>query len=280
MRAISGTTTVVGIVGYPVAHSLSPAIHNAAFAAAGLEWLMIPLPVAPDDGALIVPAIRSLGLAGAAVTMPHKEVVSNSVDALDPAAQALKSVNTIVVEQGGRTVGYSTDGAGFVASLLAGGADVAGRRVVIVGAGAAARSVVDALGRSDCASIEIVNRTAESARFAAGLAPMASAVDEVDAGDCLARADVIVNATSVGMASDENPIPPGVLHDDQIVVDLVYHPRETALLREARRVGAVTIDGLGMLVHQAALQHRLWTGNTADLASMWDAADAALQQRR
>ncbi len=277
---ISGSTTVVGVVGHPVSHSLSPTIHNAAFAASGLDWVMVPMSVAPQDGSAIVAAIRTLGLAGAAVTMPHKQAVASSVDALDPAAEALNSVNTVVVRDGAQSVGYSTDGAGFVASLLANGTDLAGRRVAVVGAGAAARSVIDALGRSGCSSIQIMNRTLDSARIAAGLAPMASVVDMVEARECLSGADVIVNATSVGMGSDEIPVAGDVLHSDHTVVDLVYHPRETALLREARRVGAATIDGVGMLVHQAALQHHLWTGAAPDLDIMWDAANAALQQRR
>jgi shikimate dehydrogenase len=279
-REISGSTTVVAVVGHPVSHSLSPTIHNAAFAASGLDWVMVPMPVAPHDGSAIVAAIRTLGLAGAAVTMPHKQAVAGSVDILDPAAGALDSVNTIVMQDDARTVGYSTDGAGFVASLLASGTGLDGCRVVVVGAGAAARSVIDALGRTGCSSIQVMNRTPEAAQIAAGLAPMASVVDIVEARDCLSGADVIVNATSVGMGSDESPVAAGVLHSDHTVVDLVYHPRETALLREARRVGAAAIDGVGMLVHQAALQHRLWTGATPDLDVMWDAANAALQQRR
>lgn len=280
MSSISGATTVVGVVGDPVSHSLSPAIHNAAFTSAGLDWVMVPLPVAAAAGASIVDAIGALGLAGVAVTMPHKQAVARSVDILDPAAEALDSVNTVVVGEDGQTVGHSTDGAGFIDSLLSSGADPRGRHVVIVGAGAAARSVIDALGRAGCESIGVVNRTHDSAVVAARLAPMATAILAADAVDVVARADVVVNATSVGMGSDECPVPAVALSADQIVVDLVYHPLETALLRAARRVGAVAIDGLGMLVHQAALQHRLWTGGTADLAAMRDAAHAGLQRRR
>lgn len=280
MSGINGATTVVGVIGDPISHSLSPVIHNAAFGSAGLNWVMVPLAVQAADGASIVDAVRTLGLAGVAVTMPHKQVVARSVDILDPAAEALESVNTIVVGEGGQIVGYSTDGAGFVESLMQAGVDPAERRVVVLGAGAAARSVIDALGRKHCDSIGVVNRSYDAAVTAARLAPMGTAVEVADAAGALSTADIVVNATSVGMGSDESPVPPGVLTSGQTVVDLVYHPLETALLHEARRVGAVAVDGLGMLVHQAALQHRLWTGMTADLVSMREAANAALQQRR
>lgn len=280
MSGIDGATTVVGVVGDPISHSLSPVIHNAAFESAGLDWVMVPLPVAAADGASIVGAVRTLGLAGVAVTMPHKLTVARSVDILDPAAEALESVNTVVMGERGRSVGYSTDGAGFVDSLIQAGVDPAGRRVVVLGAGAAARSVIDALGRSRCQWIGVVNRSSDRAVSAARLAPMGTAIAMADATGELQSADVVVNATSVGMGSDESPVSPGVLTSGQIVVDLVYHPLETALLREARQAGAEAIDGLGMLVHQAALQHRLWTGQTADLVAMRAAANAALQRRR
>jgi len=145
---------VAALIGHPVGHSLSPALHRAAFAAAGLDWEYVAFDVAPGSATAALDAVRVLGIAGLSVTMPHKSDVAAAVDALDPAAAALRSVNTVVRAPGGRLVGHSTDGAGFVASLEASGVTVAGTRIAILGAGGAARSVVDALGRCGAADAQ------------------------------------------------------------------------------------------------------------------------------
>ena len=142
MGEITATTRTVGVIGSPVRHSLSPALHNAAFAASGLDWRMLAFEVAPGQGAAAVAAMRALGIGGLAVTMPHKADVADAVDELDPAARALRSVNTVVLRDDGTTVGASTDGAGFVDSLTAAGYLVAGRRVVVVGAGVSGTQAV------------------------------------------------------------------------------------------------------------------------------------------
>lgn len=268
---------VAGVIGSPVAHSLSPALHRAAFAASGLDWVYGAFEVAPGQAAAALDAMRVLGLVGLSVTTPHKEDVAAAVDVLAPAAAALRSVNTVVVDDAGHLVGHSTDGDGFVASLRASGVEVAGMTVALLGAGAAARSVIDALGRAGAADIAVVNRTASRAAAAAELAPMARVGTTADVG----RADVVVNASTVGMddpgalAIDDV----GVLHEGQVVADLVYLPLDTALLRAARAAGAVAVDGLGMLVHQAVSQQELWTGHRPDPGVLRTAAEAELAGR-
>jgi shikimate dehydrogenase len=270
---------VAAVIGSPVRHSLSPAIHNAAFAAAGLDWVYVAFEVAPGQAVDALDAMRTLGLAGLSVTMPHKEAVAAAVDRLDPAASALAAVNTVVVDRHGALVGHNTDGAGFVDSLRAdGGVEPRGRRVVVLGAGGAARAVVDALARAGASEVVVVNRTAARAEVAAALAgPVGRVGSAVDVSD----ADVVVNATSVGMAGvgadAELAVDPDRLRAGQVVVDLVYHPLDTPLLRAARAAGAVGVDGLGMLVHQAALQQLLWTGHSPDVAVMRAAALAELR---
>jgi shikimate dehydrogenase len=273
--AISGQTRLAAVIGSPVRHSLSPALHNAAFAAAGLDWRFVALEVAAGAGAEAVAAMRVLGIGGLAVTTPHKADVAAAVDEVDAAAAALRSVNTVVLRDDGSTFGASTDGDGFVDSLRASGCEPAGARVVVLGAGGAARSIVDALGRAGVEDLVIVNRSQERAEACAALAP----VGRVGTLDQLADADVLVNATSVGMGEDESPVPAGVLRGGLTVADIVYHPLETVLLRAAADAGARTVDGLGMLVHQAARQQVLWTGLAPDPGVIRHAAEAELTDR-
>lgn len=273
---ISGATRVAAVIGSPVRHSLSPALHNAAFAQLGLDWVYVALHVDAGRAGDAMRAMRVLGLGGLSVTMPHKEDVAAAVDSLDPAAAALRSVNTVVPQPDGSLRGYSTDGAGFVASLEAAGESVAGRSVVVLGAGGAARAIVDALARSGAARIAVVNRTATSAEAAASLA---GAVGAVGAAGEVRDADLVVNATSVGMGSSDLPCDASLLHAGQVVADIVYHPRRTALLHAAAAVGARTVEGLGMLVHQAVLQQRLWHGATPSAEVMTAAAERELAAR-
>lgn len=273
---ITGATTVAAVIGSPVRHSLSPALHNAAFEAAGVPWVYVAFDVAHGDASHALDAMRALGIGGMSVTMPHKEMVAANVDELDPAAAALRSVNTVVRTPQGALKGYSTDGAGFVASLAEAGVEVVGRSVVVLGAGAAARAVIDALARAGATTVTVVNRSVDRAQEAAALAGSAGRVGVVDD---VTAADVVVNATSVGMASDDLPLDAAMLRSGQVVADLVYHPLETALLAAARAGGAIGVDGLGMLVHQAALQQELWLGVKPDTAVMRAAALRELATR-
>ena len=273
---ISGATRLAAVIGSPVHHSLSPALHNAGFAATGADWVYAAFEVAAGCAGGALDAMRVLGLGGLSVTMPHKEDVARLVDELDPAAAVLCSVNTVLPIGDGRLRGYSTDGAGFVASLLANDVDVADRTVCVLGAGGAARAIVDALARAGAASITVINRSRDRAEAAASLA---AGVGVVGRQQDVARCDVVVNATSIGMGSRDMPCDPSMLRRDQVVADIVYHPRDTALLEAGRAVGAKTVEGLGMLVHQAVVQQQLWTGASPDPAVLWAAAEQELGSR-
>ena len=274
---ITGATRVAAVIGSPLRHSLSPALHNAAFTQLGLDWVYAAFEVSPGEAQAALDAMRTFRLGGLSVTMPHKEAVAGAVDSLDPAAAALRSVNTVVPQADGSLKGYSTDGAGFVASLAAAGVAVAGRQVCVLGAGAAARSIIDELARDGAARIAVVNRTTGAAEEAAVLA---GAIGVVGSATDVGEAEIVINATSLGMVADDVPCDPSVLHAGQVVADIVYHPRETALLRAARAAGAVTVEGLGMLVHQAALQQQLWHGHLPDVAVMMAAAERELAARQ
>jgi shikimate dehydrogenase len=279
------TTQVAAVIGDPVEHSLSPVLHNAAFAALGLDWVYVALPVAVGQVGAAVAGMRSLGLAGLSVTMPHKAAVAAEMDELSPTATQLGVVNT-VIRRGSVLVGDSTDGAGLLAALRADhGWQPDGRRCVVLGNGGAARAVIVALAGAGAAKVSVVARRPEAAAMAAALAGPAGEVTSIDAvGD----ADLIVNATSVGMTGSgparDHDLP---LHLDrsrlgggQLVVDLIYAPPETPLLAAARLAGARVANGLGMLIHQAALQFRLWTGQDPPIEVMSAAAAIALGQGR
>ena len=274
---ITGSTRVAAVIGAPVRHSLSPALHNAAFEQLGLDWVYVAFHVQHGQAQHAIDAMRALGLGGLSVTMPHKESIAHCVDVLDAASIALDSVNTVVAQADGTLMGCSTDGAGFIASLARSGVDVAGRSVCLLGAGGAARAIADALGRNGAAAVSVVNRTPATAETTAALA---GSVGVVGTSDDVREAHIVVNATSVGMGSDDLPCDPALLHGGQVVADIVYHPRDTALLRAARAAGATTVDGLGMLVHQAALQQQWWHGTLPDIAIMTAAAERELAARR
>ena len=275
MSRVSAATRIAGVIGDPVRHSLSPAIHNAAFAEAELDWVFLAFEVADGEAAIAVAGARALGVDGLSVTMPHKATVIEALDRLTPTAERLGAVNAIVRE-GTRFVGHSTDGAGLVDSLAFDeGFAVEGTRAVVVGAGGAARAVVLALADAGASEIVIVNRTAANAERAAALAGTAG---RVGTEDDVRTADLVVNATPLGMIGnvDQAAIDPSLFHTNQLVVDLVYSPPITPTIRAARAAGAHAIGGLGMLVHQAALAFTLWTGQDAPLPAMSAAAISAL----
>lgn len=264
---ISGQTTVAAVIGDPVAHSLSPALHNAAFEAAGLDWVYVALPVPAGRAAAAVDAMRTMGLGGLSVTMPHKDEVAAAADERSDAVEALGAANCLVPLSDGRVRAENTDGAGFLAGLRD-DADftVDGRRVAVIGAGGAARAVIQACASAGASAITVVNRTADRAAAAAALGGPVARVGE--AAD-VATADLVVNATSIGMGADRSmPCAPEVLHGGQLVVDLVYEPIETAWLAAARNAGIEAHGGLSMLVGQAAAAFTLWTGMDAPVAAM------------
>ena len=280
--APTGTTKVCGVIGDPVSHSLSPVLHNAAYAALGLDWVYVAFAVATGNGAEAVAAMRALGLVGLSVTMPHKESIARYADEVSDDVVALGAGNTL------RWVGTNiraetTDGPGCISALREAGVDPTGKRVMVLGAGGAGRAVVLALAREGAKEIVVVNRTPERARAAVALTGAIGRVGSADEAD---RCDVVINATSVGMAKSSDGIPvdravidPARLGPGQVVNDLVYHPLVTPLMAMAAERGSIVVGGLGMLLHQAALQFRFWTGESAPIDAMRAAVSAELARR-
>jgi shikimate dehydrogenase len=298
---IDGHTQLVGLIGWPVEHSMSPAMHNAAFEALGLNWRYAPLPVVPRHVEAAVRGLSALGLRGANVTVPHKRAVIPALDLIAPDAQALGAVNTIVVERetdsGARLRGHNTDAAGFIGALRGGGCEPEGTRAVVVGAGGAARAVVFGLMETGAEEILVLNRTLERAqalvadlgesppsgarhRSPSALRALALTSDALIAS--AGAAHLLVNTTPVGMWPhtersiwpDSAPIPSRLT-----VFDLVYNPLETRLLRQAHRSGARGVQGLGMLVRQGALSFKMWTGVEPPVQVMRAACERCLRSR-
>jgi shikimate dehydrogenase len=272
--APTGSTRVAAVIGDPIAHSLSPVIFNAAFEAARLDWVFVAFRVPAGDTRRAFDGIRATGIGGVSVTMPHKDAACALVDELTPEASALGAVNC-VVNRDGTLVGHNTDGDGLLSALAADGVGLSGERVVVLGAGGAARSVIAALGRAG-AEVVVVNRSADKAEAAAALGGARCSVGSLADVE---KASRVVNATSVGMGGDGLPVPVEMLGSPEIVVDLVYHPVDTPLLRAARERGARAMDGVAMLVHQAGLAFTLWTGVEAPVDKMNTAARGALAAR-
>jgi shikimate dehydrogenase len=272
---MDGETILTAVMGWPIAHSLSPAMHNAAFEALGMNWRYVPLPVRPGQVGAAIEGLKALGFRGCNVTVPHKEAVIPHLDHIPPRVAAFGAVNTLILdraEDGSCTIsGENTDVQGFVHALRQGGFDPRGRRVLVVGAGGAARGVIYGLCGAGAEAITVLNRTPARGRaLVADLA--AQARDTALHADALTRetlirqageVELLIQTTTVGMwphagASiwpDDLALPAHLA-----VCDLVYRPIETKLLRQARTAGAMTIDGLGMLIGQGALSFEMWTG--------------------
>ncbi len=269
---LSAATAVVGVMGDPVSHSLSPLLHNTAFAAMGLDWVSVGFPVPAGRAGDALVGAGALGIRGLSVTMPHKDAVTAVVDRRSPAVDLLGAVNCLVREDDG-WFGDNTDGPGFVASLRRRHFDPAGTRCLVVGAGGAARAVIAGLAGAGAGEVIVVNRSPERAETAAALAGAAGRVGlGSDAGSC----HLVVNATPLGMDGTGQgdtawPVDPALLHTGQVVVDLVYHPWSTPWMEAARSRGARVTNGVGMLVHQAALQLARWTGTDPPVEAMWAA---------
>lgn len=275
------------VLGYPIGHSLSPAMHNAAFGATGLEAIYLPWAVPPEGLAEAVGALRRIeNLLGANVTVPHKEAILALVDEVDAGARRLGAVNTLVV-RGGRLTGYNTDAEGFALALREeAGFDPEGRSALILGAGGGARAVAFALADGGIARLAILNRgprrgedLAEQVRGCRpGLEVKAWALHDTGGpARFLGRCDLLVNCTPVGLRAEDPPLVPGFpLAGGCLVCDLIYSPPETPLLRRAREAGCRSLNGLGMLLYQGAAAFQLWTGIRAPVAAMRRALGEAL----
>ena len=287
---VKGTTRVVGVIGHPVAHSASPQMHNAAFGALGMDWVYVAFDVLPGEVRKALEGIKALGMRGINVTVPHKGEAFTSVDLLTPEAEATKAVNTVVVEEG-KSVGYNTDVYGFKRALMEAGLRPLPEKVVLLGAGGAARAVAYALGTSEgVEEVVVLNRTEERAEGLAeemerrtGRRFLPGPLTEDALVEALDGAGLLVNATSVGMHPDvdSSPLPSAeVLRPGLWVYDIVYVPPKTKLVRQAEGRGARAMGGTDMLVYQGARAFRLWTGLEPPVEVMRRALLEALGVRR
>jgi shikimate dehydrogenase len=268
---------LAGVIGWPVEHSLSPTIHNAAFAALGMDWAYVPLPVEPGSLRAAVGGLAALGFRGANVTMPHKSESATLADELSDDARRLAAVNTLVLA-GGRVQGHNTDAPGFDRFLRRdAGFDPAGRSALVFGAGGVARAVALALAGGGASRLTVAVREASrAAALRAAVEGSGVAVETVPFDDAGAiRADLVINATPLGADGVTAP-PIPALEPGTLVVDLLYRPVSTPLQLAARAAGAEAFGGLGLLLHQAALSFELWTGTPAPLEAMSAAALVAM----
>lgn len=279
---------LTGLLGWPVSHSRSPAMHNAAFQAAGIAGVYVPMPVPPDRIEAAVRGLVALGFRGANVTIPHKQTVIPFLDEISPAARAIGAVNTIAVRENGRLCGDNTDAPGFLADLVAQDIrlpELVAGGALILGAGGSARAIVYALATAGIPILLAARRSEQAQHLLADLLPHLPSSARLHAltpgpapdfsGMLRSLAPsaprLIVNCTPLGMSSrvDASPWPDDApFRRDQIVYDLVYNPPETRLLAQARAAGARGLNGLGMLLHQGALAWEQWVGRPAPLAAM------------
>lgn len=264
---MNGRTHLVGILGWPVAHSKSPAMHNAAFKSLNLNWAYVPLPVRDNLAAAIV-GLSACGFRGANVTVPYKEEAARLVDTISDDAEAIGAVNTLVFREDGSVHGENTDAPGFLAHLDAEKISLNGKRAIVIGAGGAARGIIFALIKGGASEVSIINRTKERAdELASQFGVRAVAWSDEAFGEA-EQADLIINTTSLGL-SESDVLPWSArakFASSQVVYDLIY--KRTPLLRKAQTEGARAIGGAGMLLWQGALAFEMWTSQKAPIAVM------------
>ncbi|MFC2122624.1 shikimate dehydrogenase [Bacteroidota bacterium] len=268
-RNLTGKTKLCGLIGDPVEHTMSPAMHNAAFAKMGLDFVYVPFRVKPEDLTQAVAGMKALNIRGLNVTIPHKVAIISLLDELDSLAEKIGAVNT-VVNDSGILQGFNTDAIGFLEALTQRGVEPKGKRVVVLGAGGAGRAASFVLAERG-AHLLILNRRQElgwaeelagQLTQAFGQEVRAMELTDGNLAQALEGAYILVNATSVGMTpnTDETPVSADMLRPSLVVFDVVYNPVKTKLMRQAEQIGAQTISGLEMLVWQGALAFELWTG--------------------
>jgi shikimate dehydrogenase len=276
---ISGKTRVCAIIGDPVEHSLSPVMHNAAFKILGLNLVYVAFIVTRNELRDAISGARSLGLQGLNVTMPHKNAVINYLDEIDSTARAIGAVNTILNEEG-RLIGYNTDGIGAMKALQENGISSDGKKMLLLGAGGAARAIAYQAAQ-EVEELVILNRTSEKTEILTEFlhrefdkkvkgGALSSEILEEEVEDT----DILVNATSVGMLPDvsRSLVPKSSLRADLCVMDIIYNPLETKLVRDAKVVGAKVVSGLEMLIYQGAVSFEIWTNCPAPVKVMREAA--------
>ncbi|CAM4464658.1 shikimate dehydrogenase [Paenibacillus endophyticus] len=280
---IDSNTLLFGVIGNPIRHSKSPIMMNRAFRETGINGVYTAFHVTSDRIADFAAGVRAMGIRGVNVTIPHKLDIMSVLDEIDASAQAIGAVNTIVNEEG-RLIGYNTDGIGYVRSLKEEAErELAGKRIVVIGAGGASRGIVYALANERPARITISNRSLDRAQELA--------VSLQDAADIIAithhelqaaceEADIVINTTSVGMFPniEETPVNASWLKQDAVASDLIYNPLKTKFLLEAEQRGCRIHGGLGMFIYQGAYAFEYWTGQPAPAAAMRETVLASLQQ--
>lgn len=269
LSVINGKTRAYGIIGNPVSHSFSPKMHSSAFAAVGFNGVYLPFPIEEKDLPRLLDAFALLQVQGFNVTVPYKEKIIPYLDDLTDEARTLGSVNTVWRDQG-RWKGHSTDGPGLVRGLLVRGWELEGKRVQLLGAGGSGKAAAFSLLKAGVAYLQISNRTQEKAQALADQLAGIFGPKRVGVG-LEGRFDLLVNATSLGLSSDESPLEAAQLPRFGRIYDLIYNPPETRLLKEAKALGLETENGLSMLLYQGVEAFELWTGKKAPVQVMQEA---------
>ncbi|MBM7660759.1 shikimate dehydrogenase [Bacillus mesophilus] len=265
-----------GVIGDPIAQSMSPDMHNSSFKALGLEATYKAFHVTPERLESALEGVRGLGMGGLNVTIPHKVSVMKFLDEIDPLASKIGAVNTVVNENG-KLIGYNTDGMGYVTSLkeILQEKSLENSSILLIGAGGAARAIYFSLLEEGVKQLDIANRTVENARTIINGQPssLSKAMGLLEAENDLHAYDVIINTTSIGMYPNKDDIPLSLhnIKSSTIVSDIIYNPLETRWLQEARAKGAITQNGVGMFVFQGALAFEKWTGIYPDIDIMRNA---------
>lgn len=281
---IDSNTVLFGVIGNPIRHSKSPIMMNRAFQETGINGVYAAFHVTSDRVADFAAGVRAMGIRGVNVTIPHKLDIMSVLDEIDAGAQVIGAVNTIVNEDG-RLIGYNTDGIGYVRSLKEEAEpELAGKRIVVIGAGGAARGIVYAISNENPANITIANRSIERAKELTDAFQDKCDIQAIENDQLQAacqQADIIINTTSVGMFpnTDDTPVDAAWLKPGAVASDLIYNPIKTKFLQEAERHGCRTHGGLGMFIYQGAYAFEYWTGQPAPVAAMRETVLTALQSK-
>ena len=272
---ITGKTRICGVIGEPIEHTLSPIMHNAAFQTLGLDYVFLAFRVKTADVEDAASGIRALNIRGLNVTMPHKTAIIKHLDRVDLSAQIVNSVNTILNKEN-LLFGFNTDGVGALKALKENGVELKGRKVLLLGAGGAARAIAYALAK-EADELAVLNRTVKQAQALAKLLEKAcnkkiasGSLSPSDIQSNLQDSDILINATAIGMKPkpDESPVAPKLLRKNLAVMDIVYNPLETKMVKDAKAAGATVISGVEMLIHQGAASFEIWTGKSAPVEVM------------
>jgi shikimate dehydrogenase len=282
---ISGKTRVCGVIGDPIEHTLSPIMHNAAFNALKLDYSFLAFKVKPAELENAANGMRALNIRGLNVTMPHKSVILKFLDRVDLSAQIINSVNTVLNKES-KLFGFNTDGVGALKALRENGVELKGRKVLLLGAGGAARAIAYTMAK-EADELAVLNRTLKPAQDLAKMLEklankkiFAGSLSPKEIQQNLQDSDILINATSIGMKpkTEESLVAPKLLRSNLAVMDIVYNPIETKLAKEAQAAGAKVVSGVEMLIYQGAASFEIWTGKSAPVEVMRQAALNHLQK--